>query len=48
MRVRPEDRGQGLVEYAFILVLVALVVIVAVMLFGTGVGDLFSTVVYGV
>ncbi len=37
-------RGQGLVEYAFILLLVALVVIAVITLFGIGVGNLFSQV----
>ena len=38
-------RGQGLVEYAIILALVAIVVIVAVRLLGPGIGDIFSNVV---
>lgn len=37
------DRGQGLVEYGLILVLVAIVVVVLVMLFGAIVGNVFST-----
>ena len=36
------ERGQGLVEYALILVLVALVVILVVTVFGSSVGNLFS------
>lgn len=36
------ERGQGLVEYAIIIVLVAIVVILVVTIFGTSVGDLFS------
>lgn len=40
-----EQRGQGLVEYALILVLVAIVVIIALAFFGTGVRDLFQTVI---
>ena len=35
-------RGQGLVEYALILVLVAIVVIVALSLLGPAVGNVFS------
>lgn len=38
-------RGQGLVEYAMIILLVGIVVIVMVSLFGTGVGNLFSNVI---
>lgn len=38
-------RGQGLLEYALLIVLVGLAVIVLLALFGTGVGNLFSNVV---
>lgn len=38
------EHAQGLVEYAIIILLVALVVILVVTLFGISVGDLFSTV----
>jgi pilus assembly protein Flp/PilA len=38
-------RGQGLVEYALIILLVGIVVIVLVALFGTSVGNMFSTVI---
>jgi pilus assembly protein Flp/PilA len=38
-------RGQGLVEYALIILLVGIVVIVLVALFGTAVGNMFSTVI---
>lgn len=37
--------GQGLVEYALIILLVGVVVIVLVALFGTAVGNMFSTVI---
>ena len=40
----PEEKGQGLVEYAIILALVAIVVIAAVRLFGTRVGNTFSSI----
>jgi pilus assembly protein Flp/PilA len=41
-----EDReGQGMVEYALILVLVALVVIVILALFGPAIGNMFSNVI---
>jgi pilus assembly protein Flp/PilA len=38
-------RGQGLVEYALIILLVGIVVVVLVALFGTAVGNMFSTVI---
>lgn len=38
------EKGQGLVEYALIIVLIALAVILAVRLFGTNVRDLFQSV----
>ena len=37
-------RGQGLVEYALILVLVAIVVIAALMVLGPIIGNTFSTI----
>ena len=39
------ELGQGLVEYALILVLVALIVIVVLALLGPQVGSMFSNVV---
>jgi pilus assembly protein Flp/PilA len=41
---QPSENGQGLVEYALIMVLIALVVIVALELFGLSVSGLFSDV----
>ncbi len=38
-------RGQGLVEYAMILMLVAIIVIVVLALLGPAVGNMFSNVV---
>ncbi len=38
------QRGQGLVEYALILVLVAIVVIAALIILGPIVGNTFSTI----
>ena len=38
------EKGQGLVEYALILVLVAVVVIVVLALLGPAIGNVFSTV----
>jgi pilus assembly protein Flp/PilA len=42
----PQENGQGLVEYALILVLVAVVVIVILALVGPAVGNIFSNIVY--
>jgi len=41
---RVKEEGQGLVEYALILVLIVLVVIVTLELFGLSVSDLFSDI----
>ncbi len=38
-------RGQGLAEYALVILLVGLAVIVLLALFGTGVGNMFSNVI---
>lgn len=38
-------RGQGLVEYALLLVLVSIIVIVILALFGSGVGNMFSNII---
>mgnify|MGYP002639698992 FL=1 len=38
------ERGQGLVEYALILILIAIVVIIAVTALGTTTGSMFSNV----
>lgn len=45
MLYEPKERGQGLVEYALILVLVAVVVIVILALLGPAIGNVFSNVV---
>ncbi len=39
-----QERGQGLVEYALILVLVAIVVFAALMILGPIIGNTFSTI----
>jgi pilus assembly protein Flp/PilA len=41
----PREEGQGLVEYALILVLVAVVVIVILALIGPAIGRIFSNIV---
>jgi len=40
----PREKGQGLVEYALILVLVAIVVIVILFLLGPAIGNAFSNI----
>ncbi|MEW6029414.1 MAG: pilus assembly protein [Chloroflexota bacterium] len=44
MKRRLGQSGQGLVEYALILVLVALVVLVVLLLLGPIIGNAFSTI----
>jgi pilus assembly protein Flp/PilA len=44
MLFSPKQKGQGLVEYALILVLVAIVVIAALMILGPIIGNVFSKV----
>jgi pilus assembly protein Flp/PilA len=44
MMLSLKEKGQGMVEYALILVLVAVVVIAAVTIMGPLVGRVFSTV----
>jgi pilus assembly protein Flp/PilA len=39
-----KEKGQGLVEYAFILVLVAIVVLVALLVLGPMIGNTFSLI----
>jgi pilus assembly protein Flp/PilA len=43
----PNEEGQGLVEYALILVLVAIVVIAVLLLLGPIIGDVFSDIMEG-
>jgi len=45
MLYQPREEGQGLVEYALILVLVAVVVIVILALLGPVIGNVFSNIV---
>ena len=45
MLLIPREEGQGLVEYALILVLVAIVVIVVLALLGPAIGNIFSNIV---
>lgn len=43
-----DNKGQGLVEYALILVLVAVVVIVVLAILGPTIGNVFSTIIAGI
>lgn len=45
MSFRPREEGQGLLEYALILILVAMVVLALITVLGPTVGNLFSNVV---
>jgi pilus assembly protein Flp/PilA len=45
MLLSRNESGQGLVEYAFIIVLVAIVVIIALALLGPAVGNIFSNII---
>ena len=38
-------KGQGMVEYAVILVLVAIIIVIAISTLGSGVGNLYMSVV---
>jgi len=42
---QPQRKGQGLVEYALILVLVAIVIIVILSVLGPAIGNVFSRIV---
>lgn len=48
MLYNPREEGQGLVEYALILVLVAVVVIVVLAVLGPIVGNVFSQIIAGI
>ena len=45
MLFAPKEKGQGLVEYALILFLVAIVVIVILAIMGPAIGNIFSSIV---
>jgi pilus assembly protein Flp/PilA len=44
MLFHPKEKGQGLVEYAIILALVAIIVIAIVRLLGPKLGNTYSTI----
>ncbi|MBN1658625.1 MAG: pilus assembly protein [Anaerolineae bacterium] len=41
----PSEEGQGLLEYALVIVLIAMVVIVALMLTGSAIGNVWSVAI---
>lgn len=45
--LRKGQKGQGLVEYALIIALVAIVVIAILVLMGPQIGQIFSTITHG-
>jgi pilus assembly protein Flp/PilA len=45
MLFAPKEKGQGLVEYALILVLVAVVVIVILTVLGPAIGQVLSNII---
>lgn len=44
MLFSPKEKGQGLVEYAIILALVAIIVIAVMRILGPKIGNTFSTI----
>lgn len=42
-----DEEGQGLIEYALILILVAMVVLIALTILGPRIGNIFSNIVAG-
>ena len=45
---RPGERGQGIIEYTFIIILVAMVVLAVLVIFGPQLGNAFSIITHGV
>jgi pilus assembly protein Flp/PilA len=48
MLFHKKERGQGMVEYALLIILIALVVIAALTIFGTQISTVFSRIAYSV
>lgn len=44
----PSERGQGLLEYAMAIVLIAIIVIIVLTIVGRAVNDLFTNVIISV
>ena len=47
MKFSPQEKGQGMVEYALIIVLIAIVVIAVLTLLGGQISTVFSQIVSG-
>jgi Flp pilus assembly pilin Flp len=45
MLIRPGTKGQGLLEYGFIIIIVAILLIAAVYFLGLGIQDLYRTII---
>ena len=45
---RSSQRGQGIIEYVFILFLVAMVVLLVLIIFGPQLGNAFSIITHGI
>lgn len=45
MKVEHKDKGQGLIEYAFIIILVALVIIAVLALLGPAIVNTYQTII---
>jgi Flp pilus assembly pilin Flp len=45
--IRAGERGQALIEYVFILILVAMVVLLVLVIFGPQLGNAFSSITHG-
>jgi pilus assembly protein Flp/PilA len=48
MMKKLQKKGQGLVEYALILVLVAIVIIIILSVLGPAIGNVFSQVIHNI
>jgi pilus assembly protein Flp/PilA len=48
MLFAPKEKGQGLVEYALILVLVAIVVIAILVLLGPAIANIFNNIIQNI
>ena len=44
----PREEGQGLVEYALIILFIAIVLVAVLVIFGPAIGNLYSAVIYEV
>jgi pilus assembly protein Flp/PilA len=44
----PREEGQGLVEYALIILFIAIVLVAILLVFGPAIGNLYSMIVYDI